>query len=58
MSINNVQYNQMIEEYKKGGKFKDYIDKACQTYGDSVENECRKAIVKEYYISVTKGENK
>lgn len=50
--------NEMLKEYIKGGKFTDYVDKACDMYGDTVEEECAKATVQEYYISVTKGVNK
>ena len=43
---------EMIKEYIKGGKFADYVDKACEMYGDTVEDECQKATVQEYYKSV------
>lgn len=51
-------YCQMQDEYVKGGKFTDYVNKACRTYGDSVDDELKKAIVQEYYRSVTEGVNK
>lgn len=44
--------NEMLKEYIRGGKFADYVDKACAMYGDTVEEECRKATVQEYYKSV------
>ena len=47
-----MDINEMIKEYIKGGKFADYVDKACDMYGDTVEDECRKATVQEYYMSV------
>jgi len=48
-----IMFEQMMNEYKKGGKFKDYVDKGCEAYGDSVEDECRKETVYQYYKSVT-----
>ena len=55
--ITTEQTQAMLEEYKKGGKFKDYVDKGCEAYGDSVESECQKTTVYEYYKSVTTGCN-
>ena len=56
--VSNRILADMFYEYDKGGKFKDFIDKACQSDGLSVEDECQKAIVYEYYLSVTTGCNK
>ena len=56
--VSNRILADMLYEYDKGGKFKDFIDKACQSNGSSVEEECQKAIVHEYYLSVTTGCNK
>ena len=50
--------DEMIREYIRGGKFTDYVDKACDMYGDTVEEECAKATVQEYYKSVKEGVNK
>ena len=47
-----MDINEMLKEYIKGGKFADYVDKACAMYGDTVEDECQKATVQEYYMSV------
>ena len=49
---------EMLKEYEKGGKFKDYVDKACFAYFDTVLDELQKATVWEYYKSVTTGCNK
>lgn len=53
-----MDINEMLKEYIRGGKFADYVDKACEMYGDTVEEELQKATVREYYESVTKGVNK
>ena len=53
-----MDLNEMIKEYLKGRKFAEYVDKACETYGDTVEDECKKAIVQEYYKSIKDGVNK
>ena len=53
-----MDINEMIKEYIRGGKFTDYIDKACDMYGDTVEEECKKATVQEYYKSIKDGVNK
>ena len=50
--MDTQEINEMLKEYIKGGKFKDYVDKACEMYGDTVESECRKATVQEYYKSI------
>lgn len=51
--INNLQYNQMLEEYRRDGKFTDYV-RSCMTANDStLQMELRKAITWEYYKSVT-----
>lgn len=47
-----MDINEMIKEYLKGKKFADYVDKACDMYGTTVEEECQKATVQEYYKSV------
>ena len=56
--ITAEQENQMIDEYDKGGKFKEFVDKACASSGLTPREECRKIIVWEYYKSVTEGCNK
>ena len=45
----------MIEEYKKGGAFKEYVDKAVHKNNSTPEIECGKIIVKEYYKGLQKG---
>ena len=45
----------MINEYKKGGAFKAYVDKAVHKNNSTPEIECEKVIVKEYYKSLQKG---
>jgi len=50
-----MMIEQMKQEYDKGGKFKDFVDRACKQYGDSKEAEFDKATVKEYYKSVLHG---
>ena len=45
----------MIKEYKKGGAFKEYVDKAVKKNNSSPEIECEKVIVKEYYKSLKEG---
>ena len=52
------QIKKMLNEYDKGGKFADFVNKACASYGTNVLQECRKAIVWEYFLSVTEGCNK
>lgn len=56
--ITAEQENQMIDEYVKGGKFSEFLDKACFASGLSPREECRKLIVWEYYKSVVNGCNK
>ena len=56
--ITAEQENQMIDEYVKGGKFSEFLDKACFTSGLPQREECRKIIVWEYYKSVVDGCNK
>ena len=56
--INNLQYNQMLEEYRKDEKFSDYVKHCMRTYGTSLREELHKAITWEYYKSVTTGVNK
>lgn len=57
-TITDDQVNKMLDEYVKGGKFAEYVDKACYAYHDSVLEECRKVTVYEYFKSVTTGCNK
>ena len=52
MSINNLQYNQMLEEYRKDGKFAEYVQKCMRTYGTNLREELSKTINWEYYKSV------
>lgn len=56
--INNIQYNKMLEEYKKDGKFSDYVRSCMRNYGTTVREELHKQITWEYYKSVTEGVNK
>ena len=56
--INNIQYNKMLEEYKKDGKFSDYVRGCMRNYGTTVREELHKQITWEYYKSVTEGVNK
>jgi len=56
--INNLQYNQMLEEYRKDAKFSDYVKKCMRTYGTTLREELHKQITWEYYKSVTTGVNK
>ena len=46
---------QMKAEYDKGGKFKDFVDKASQLYEDTPDDEMHKLIIYEYYKSIQKG---
>ena len=57
--MTNIQIEVMREEYKKGGKFKDFVDKSCKVYETTVEEAFEKVIMWEYYLSVsnTKGCN-
>ena len=58
MGIDNLKYNKMLEEYRKGGKFADYVTKCMNTYGTTLSEELRKLITWEYYKSVVEGVNK
>ena len=51
--IKDLQYQQMLEEYKKDRKFADYVKKCMQTYGTNLSEELHKVITWEYYKSVT-----
>ena len=51
--ITKEQSMVMLKEYEKGGKFKEYVDKACFAYCDTVLEELQKVTVWEYYKSVT-----
>ena len=57
-AVTEEQTKAMIDEYVKGGKFAEYVDKACYAYHDTVLQECQKVTVWEYFQSVTKGCNK
>lgn len=57
MVIDNLKYNKMFEEYRKGGKFSDFVNKAMRSYGTTLQQELRKVITYEYYKSVTTGCN-
>ena len=46
------QLRQMNQEYDKGGKFKEFVDRACKIYKTTKEQEMQKLIVYEYYKSV------
>ena len=50
--INNLQYNQMLEEYRKDGKFADYVKKCMGCYGTNLQEELHKTITWEYFKSV------
>ena len=52
MSINNLQYNKMLEEYRRDRKFADYVKRCMQTYGTNLREELSKTITWEYYKSV------
>lgn len=57
-TIDNLKYNKMFEEYRKGGKFCDYVTNCMATYGTTLQMELRKVITWEYYKSVVDGCNK
>ena len=46
----------MKAEYDKGGRFKDFVDKACELYEDTPDDEMHKLIIYEYFKSLQKGE--
>lgn len=56
--INNLQYNKMLEEYRRDGKFAEYVKKCMQTYGTTLQDELHKVITWEYYKSVVEGCNR
>lgn len=58
MAIDNLKYNKMLEEYRKGGKFSDYVKHCMESYGTNLQEELRKVITWEYYKSVVDGCNK
>lgn len=58
MAIDNLKYNKMLEEFRKGGKFCDYVARCMSNYGTTLSMELRKVITWEYYKSVTEGCNK
>lgn len=51
--VDNLKYNKMLEEFRKGGKFADFVSKAMESYGTTLQAELRKVITWEYYKSVT-----
>ena len=57
-AVNNLQYNKMLEEYRKDGKFSEYVRRCMHTYGTKLTEELRKTITWEYYKSVVEGCNK
>ena len=56
--IDNLKYNKMLEEYRKGRKFADYVNKCMSNYETTLTEELRKVITWEYYKSVVDGCNK
>ena len=56
--IDNLKYNRMLEEYRKGRKFAEYVNKCMNCYGTNLTEELRKTITWEYFKSVTEGVNK
>ena len=57
-TIDYLKYNKMLEEFRKEGKFHDYVTKCMSTYGTTLQAELRKVITWEYYKSVVDGCNK
>jgi len=57
-AVTEEQTKDMIDEYVKGGKFAEFVDKSCASYRTTVLQECQKVTVYEYYKSVTNGVNK
>ena len=56
--IDNIKYNKMLEEYRKGRKFNEYVKHCMESCGTNLQEELRKAITWEYYKSVVDGCNK
>jgi len=56
--IDNLKHNQMLEEYRKGRKFADYVNRCMSNYGTNLSEELHKVITWEYYKSVVDGCNK
>ena len=56
--INNLQYNKMLEEYRKDGKFADYVKRCMDNYGTTLNEELHKVITWEYFKSVMIGCNR
>jgi len=56
--INNLQYNKMLEEYRKDGSFTEYVQKCMKTYGTTLREELHKQITWEYYRAIEQGVNK
>lgn len=50
--IDNLKYNQMLEEYRKDRKFSEYVKRCMNTYGTNLQEELHKTITWEYYKSV------
>lgn len=50
--IDNLKYNQMLEEYRKDRKFSEYVKRCMSTYGTNLQEELHKTITWEYYKSV------
>ena len=53
--VDGKHYEEMKTAYKEGGKFKEFVDKASQMYGDTPDDEMHKMTVFEYFKSVQKG---
>lgn len=53
--VEDKAFQAMQIEYNKGGKFADFVNKACDLYEDSLDDELHKVIVYEYYKSLQKG---
>ena len=58
MSVNNMQYNKMLEEYRKDGSFSEYVKRCMRCYGTTLSEELHKQITWEYYKSIEQGVNK
>jgi len=58
MTIDNLKYNKMLEEYRRGGKFCEYVKRCMSDYGTNLSEELHKVITWEYFKSVVEGCNK
>ena len=56
--IDNLKYNKMLEEYRRSGKFAEYVKRCMGSYGTNLQEELHKTITWEYFKSVTDGCNK